>query len=391
MLPVLIAGGGIGGLTLAVALARHGIASRVFEARSERPNEGAGIQLGPNATRVLRTLKLFDGILPQAVAPESIIVNDGVSGHELARLPLGDWIERRHGAPYWVVHRAALLETLWLAAMAEPLIELETGRTVQQVDDAAGGPDVTIGFADGGEASGQLLVGADGLWSSVRKVLNPSFALKCSGVSAARAVVPREQMQGRVSELATGVWLAPNAHVVHYPVNGGDKIAIVAIGKCDEQLNGWNTAISNDVVAQRFAIMPTEVSRLLAAAENWRQWPLYQAVENASWTKHRCLLIGDAAHPILPFLAQGGAMAIEDGFELAEGISVNSIDPADALATYCKKRYQRVANVQRASVANGRTYHLDGLMAVARNAALRTVPAELFMRRYDWIYGYRAG
>ena len=134
MLPALIAGGGIGGLTLAIALARHGIASRVFEARAERPKEGAGIQLGPNATRVLRALKLFDGLVPQAVAPDSIIVNDGVSGHELTRLPLGEWIERRHGAPYWVVHRAALLETLWLTATAEPLIQLETGRTVRHVD-----------------------------------------------------------------------------------------------------------------------------------------------------------------------------------------------------------------------------------------------------------------
>jgi salicylate hydroxylase len=396
MLPALIAGGGIGGLTLAIALARHGIESRVFEARTERPKEGAGIQLGPNATRVLRMLRLFDGLVPHAVTPDSIIVNDGVSGRELTRLPLGEWIERLHGSPYWVVHRAALLETLWLAATAEPLIQLETGRTVQRFDDAAGSPDVTIRFADGSEAKGQVLIGADGLWSNVREAINPSFALKYSGVSAARALVPREQFQGRLSEPATGVWLAPKVHIVHYPIAGGNMLAIVAIAQCDEPTDGWNTAISNEVVAKRFATMPGMVRELLAAAENWRQWPLYQATGNARWAKHRCVLIGDAAHPILPFLAQGGAMAIEDGFELAERLSTALVEPtgaeaAGALASFCENRYRRVTGVQKASIANGRTYHLDGLMAMARNTALRTMPGVMFMRRYDWIYGYRAG
>jgi len=214
--------------------------------------------------------------------------------------------------------------------------------------------------------------------------------LRYSGVSAARALVARKQFQGGLSELVTGVWLAPDAHVVHYPVNGGETIAIVAIAHCEEPLEGWNSLVSNDIIAQRFNAMSSTVRGLLAAADTWRQWPLYQAADGARWAEHRCALIGDAAHPILPFLAQGGAMAIEDGFELAELLTGNLDEPARALKLYCEKRYRRVTAVQKASIANGRSYHLTGLAAIARNVALRTMPGDMFMRRYDWIYEYRA-
>ncbi len=390
MLPVLIAGGGIGGLTLALALARRGIPSRVFEARKTTPDEGAGIQLGPNATRVLYSLGVADALEPHTVAPECIIVNDGIAGRELTRLPLGRWIADRHGAPYWVVHRAALQDVLWSAATTHELIRIEMGHAVDHISEQPNATEVTVGFTNLERATGTVLVGADGMWSHVREHVNPNFRLAYAGVTAARALVPRHQIGSTFAELATEVWLAPSAHVVHYPVDGGSTIAIVAIGVCAEPEGGWSISVEADVIAERFRQMPGPVRELLSVAPAWRQWALFGTQGTLRWRRRRCVLIGDAAHPVLPYLAQGGAMAIEDAFELAAAIADSGDDSADALAAFGNHRQRRVEQVQAASIANGQAYHLDGLAARARNAALHTLPGSLFMRRYDWIYGYRS-
>lgn len=391
MLQVLIAGAGISGLTLALSLAKHGINSRIFEARDVPPREGAGIQLGPNATRVLQHLGLNCAVEQRAIIPDCIIVNDGRSGAELTRLPLGNWISERHGAPYGVVHRADLYRILWQQALASTFVEIETGRTVQRVDDADEAEQISIAFAEGGVVSGHVLVGADGLWSRTRQHVDPDATLQFAGTTAARAVVPRSGLPSRFAELATGVWLAPNAHIVHYPVSSGDEVAIVAIGTCPKPPDDWESAITTAAVAQRFNSLFPELQAFLKSAEEWRQWPLYRAEQSSSWSKGRAILIGDAAHPILPFLAQGGAMAIEDGFELAAVLSKTG--PENLIATiqaFSQRRRARVTKVQAASLQNGQAYHLDGLPAVARNAALSLLPGSIFMRRYDWIYGYKS-
>lgn len=390
MLPVLIAGGGIGGLTTALALARHGIASHVYEARPKLPREGAGIQLGPNATRILRSLGMADALEPYTVSPDCIVVNDGVRGRELARLPLGTWIAQRHGAPYWVVHRAALLDALWSAAKAQSRITLGWGRTVAHIEDRADAAEVTVRFADGDSASGSMLIGADGLWSRVRTHVDPGFRLVYSGVAAARAVLSRDQVTPAFAAPVTGVWLAPNAHIVHYPVDGGERVAIVAIAACAEPRDGWSVAVEADDVAARFAGMPNAVRAFLGAAAQWRQWALFGTEGGSTWQRGRCVLIGDAAHPILPYLAQGGAMAIEDGYELAATMAAWDLDADQALPAFVRQRRHRVDRVQATSIANGQAYHLTGLAARARNAALRGLPGALFMRRYDWIYGHRS-
>ncbi|MGI9480019.1 MAG: FAD-dependent monooxygenase [Hyphomicrobiaceae bacterium] len=388
MLPVLIAGGGIGGMTLALALAQHGFRSRILEARSALPTEGAGIQLGPNATRLLQRLGVSDALQKSAVSPDCIIVGDGVAGGELARLPLGKWIARRHHAPYWVVHRASLQNALWSAIRDHPLVSFELGRPVRTISDQTGQPEVTADFGDGGKVSGAILVGADGLWSRVRAHINPSIQLAYTGVAAARALIPRRAVERRFAQNATGVWFAPIAHVVHYPVDGGDTVAIVAIGTCQEQSEGWNIAVDENVIAERFIKMPEAVRDLLGSAQDWRQWALFKPQGPTIWHHGRCVLIGDAAHPILPYLAQGGAMAIEDAVELADVVATAPDDPASVFPAFARKRKARVERVQAASIANGRVYHLDGLAAAARNITLRTVPGQFLMRRYDWIYGY---
>lgn len=390
MLQVLIAGGGIGGLSLALALAKRGIGSHVFEGREAPQREGAGIQLGPNAARLLVDLGLGDAIEKVAVAPDCIVVNDGLSGRELARLPLGRWMAERHGAPYWVVHRANLYDVLWQNALNSRLITTEPGRTVTDINDVPGADHINIAFAQGNDAAGDVLVGADGIWSNTRRQINPNATLGFTGMIAARAVVPRAQVPPRFAKSATGVWLAPSAHVVHYPVNGGDEVAIVAIAHSDEASEGWNTAVGHDVVMRRFDGLASVLQDFLMSIPDWRQWALYRTEQAPHWSKGRIVLIGDAAHPILPFLAQGGAMAIEDGYELAACLArSDASDLVAALETFSLRRRQRVAKVQAASVENGRVYHLKGLAALARNAALEALPGSLFMRRYDWIYGYK--
>lgn len=390
MLPVLIAGGGIGGLTLALALAQHGVCSTVLEARAKPPREGAGIQLGPNATRLLARLGVANTLQSSAVSPECIIVYDGLNGLELNRLPLGNWIAQRYGAPYWVVHRGALQNALWSAAEAEALITLEPGRNVQAIQDEVTARGPIVGTSDGRSVSGSVLVGADGLWSRVRAHVNSKMQLSYTGVAAARALVPRHQVDSAFAERATGVWLAPKTHVVHYPVDGGARLAIVAISAREELAEGWNVEIDDNVIAERFYQMPKPVRDLLYSAQGWRQWALLKPQGPNVWYRGRSVLIGDAAHPILPFLAQGGAMAIEDAVELANKMAAVPGDPASVFATFAKDRKTRIERVQAASIANGQTYHLDGIAAAARNLTLRMVPSHLLMRRYDWIYGYVA-
>lgn len=404
MQPLLIIGGGIGGLTHALSLAAHGVASIVFEARDAPPADGAGIQLGPNATRILKTLGLGASIEPHTASPERVIVRDGRSGRQLARLPLGRWITQRHGAPYWVIHRAALHETLWNAAVASPYIDLRLGYALTALCEDVDNGVVSADFANGQTATGPLLVGADGLWSQVRHSIDAEFTLRFSGLSAARAVIPMDQLGADLSPHDTGVWLSPRAHIVHYPIEAGRAVALVAIGASDAPPNTWASPVSRDVIAARFSQLPPALTHLLDAPQEWREWALMVGSGNGRWSRGRTILIGDAAHPILPFLAQGGAMAIEDGFELANAIAqrldsdgVGSAheggtesDVADLLDAVSEMRRQRVQAVQNTSAENGRAYHLSGMAALARNAALRSLPGHLFMRRYDWIYGYKA-
>lgn len=383
---MLIAGAGLGGLTAALALARLGMASHVLEKRSEFPAEGAGIQIGPNGGHVLAWLGLSKALRAKAGVPDAIRVHKGSSGEVLSRLPLGARMERRHGAPYWVVHRADLHAVLLEAARKSELITLTSGAGVTGA--TQDGLTVRVETADGHSLQGAGLIAADGLWSDLRSQLFDASEPIFSNRSAARAVLPMCDVPPGVVTGDVGIWLGRRAHVVHYPVRGGTELALVVVHEDEKSGPGWNGKAQADWVREGVGGFAPALRELVAAVPAWRKWGLYDLPEPQRFVRGRVALVGDAAHPVLPFLAQGGVMALEDGVTLAQSIA-NHGDFDLALAAYQLARSGRTARVQAASRRNGQIYHLGGAMAAARNMTLRAVPASLLMAQYDWLYGWR--
>jgi len=391
--PILIAGGGIGGLALAIALARRGRRSVVLEQRQNFATAGAGIQLGPNGVRVLQRLGLAGVLEPMVGAPEAIRVHGGRTGRTLAALPLGGWIAARHGAPYWVAHRSDLHGTLLAAAAAEPLVSLRTGFALTAL--AQGDEGVQATSAAGDRAGGAALVGADGLWSSVRQSLFPSCVPRFAGATATRAVIAASRA-GALAMPAVGLWLTPGVHVVHYPVRGGAEIAIVVIAVENwpaENWQGrdWDVEADAAPLLARLRGFHASVTEVLAGVRDWRKWALHRLPTLPTWSNGRVTLLGDAVHPMLPYLAQGGALALEDALVLADCIATPAHGLAGAFQAFEGLRRARAEQVQRASRRQGRIYHLPPPLSWARNAALRLTPGRALMAGYDWLYGWRAG
>ena len=386
--PILISGAGIGGLAAALALAQRGFAAHVLEKRAGPAEEGAGIQIGPNGVHILRQLGVAGALAPLTASPDSLYIMDGVAGRELTRLPLGTTIETRHGAPYWTAHRADVHSTLLAAAQNEPLISVSFGSDViaaQSHEDR-----VRLHLSDGSELDGAALIAAEGLWSTTRGSLFKSAPPVHSGSCAYRAVIPADRLPGGLSAGSTHIWLAPSAHVVHYPVRAGQEIAIVVILEGRAIVAGWGTDIAAAQIQDRFANAPSPLRELISRPASWRGWPLMKLPTPTAWNEGRIALLGDAAHPVLPFLAQGAVMALEDSVVLADRLAHSPQAIAGALAQYARERVPRTSRVARASRHNGRIYHLAGPFAAARNAVLRTGSPRRLLASFDWLYGWRA-
>jgi salicylate hydroxylase len=383
--PILIAGGGIGGLALGLALAKRDQPSVVLERQQDFAPLGAGIQIGPNGMRVLQALGIAEALRPYAGVPEAIVVHAGSSGRLLTQLPLGNWIANRHGAPYWVAHRGDLHRVLLNAATTDSRITVRTSFDVASI--AQTGASVTATDRSGATATGRALVGADGLWSAVRQSLPGMPAPAFAGATATRTVIPAAQA-GRLALPVVGLWLNPQAHVVHYPVRGGSEIAVVVIASENWQGHEWDAEADAATLLAHLSSFHPSLTSVLRGVSSWRKWALYTLPRLPAWTNGRVALLGDAAHPMLPYLAQGGALAMEDALVLADCVSASEDIPG-ALHTYSSLRRDRAHRVQAASVRQGRIYRLAPPFSYARDAVFRLAPAERLMARLDWLYDWR--
>lgn len=386
---MLIVGGGIGGLATALALARHGLPSLVLERRHQFQEEGAGIQIGPNGTRILRDLGVAERLQPHVGVPQLLIVHDGGSGAVLACMALGSEIEQRFGAPYWVAHREDLHAALLAEARKQSLVNIAMGWDV-----ATAGSDARTAVAidrDGRVLTGPAIVGADGLRSRVRGAATGAGIFRPVGKSAFRSVILSERLPAALHDGNTHIWLMPDAHVVHYPVRGGAETALVLITDDTSFAGeGFHHAADAGALSGHLA-MGAGLRAVLQAADGWRKWALSEPVATWPLVAGRIALVGDAAHPILPFLAQGGVLALEDAVVLAAALARGADDVPRALAAYARARQTRVRRVASASRRNGAIYHMRGAAASARNAVLRFTPPRRLISRYDWIYGWGSG
>jgi len=393
---IVVAGAGIGGLTAALALAAQGFRIVVLEKAERLEQAGAGLQLSPNASRILVELGLQKRLAAGAVTPESINIMSARGGGEIARLPLGEAANFRAGAPYWVVHRADLQAALQAHVNDSPDIELRLGCQFEDVTSHAKG--LTVVQRRGDARHQELavaLIGADGIWSSVRHHLFPEVQPQFSGLIAWRGTLdatalPREYTSPRVQ-----LWMGPKAHLVAYPISGARRINVVAIVPGTWNRPGWSAPGDGNEIKTAFSSQwPATARMLIGAVDEWRRWALFTVPDIGDWTDGAIALLGDAAHAMLPFAAQGAGMAIEDAAVLAKALSESSGEntagiPA-ALKRYGRLRRERVLRVQRAARRSGQIYHLTGALALARDLGIKALGPARMLARQDWIYDWRA-
>lgn len=386
---IAIVGGGIGGLATARALSLAGRASIVLEQAPEFAEIGAGIQIGPNGFRMLDILGLRDLIDDVAVFPDDLIVMDGVSAEEITRIPVASDFRRRFGQPYALVHRADLHKALLEKCADDPMIELRSGATVQSYEENRQG--VAVQVAGCPDIAAQALIGADGLWSKTRERIVGDGPPRVSGHIAYRAVLPIEEIDEQYRQNAMMLWAGPRNHLVQYPLRGGKLFNLVAVFHSDKYVEGWDRQGDPEELHRRFAGNCDTVRALLAKVETWRMWVLCDREPVAQWSAGRTALIGDAAHPMLQYLAQGAGMALEDAVVLAQQLVAYGDDVATAFAEYARSRYLRAARCQIMARVHGAFYHAKG---PARELASGFLKARSVQDSFDglaWLYDYDPG
>lgn len=385
---LLIAGAGIGGLTAAIALARRGIAVSVIEKRSGFGELGAGLQISPNAGRVLDGLDLTLPLKRVAVTAERLSVRRWGSGREIGAMPMQG---PDGGTPFRMAKRSDLHTVLLDAARAMPNIRLIVGRAVEAAEETEIGVTATLVNASGQPdmAKGLGLIGADGLWSTVREAISDRTAPAFTGYEAWRTVLAAGSNPRREVTLHLG----RHGHAVHYPVAGGREINLVILRPARDARPGWSREGDTlDLLPHLDGAAP-ELRSLAASAPAWQVWSLYDRPP-AAMAKGRLALMGDAAHPVLPFLAQGAAMAIEDAGVLARLLAeklsqTGAAGVAPAFAAYAAARRERVAKVQQASRANAKAYHLGWPLSLGRDWVMRRLGPAGMRARYDWLYDWQ--
>ena len=384
---VLIAGGGIGGLAAAVACGQRGVSVRLIERAAQLSEVGAGIQIGPNVTRILQAWGLGAALAQVAAFPKQLQARDAQTGQVLGTLPLGARTQLLYGAPYATIHRADLQDLL-LKAVLGLGVDMLLGQTVRGWE--ANETDLLVNTLEGLTLQASALIGADGVWSTVRQQLMGDKPARFTGHLAYRSLVAQADLPEHLRSDQVTVWMGPRLHVVHYPVRSGQWLNLVAIvhGAKPDQDREWDHAGQTQALMHAMGAVGRDLHERLASVPAWRQWALHDRVplsQASEMAQGRVALLGDAAHPMRPYLAQGAGMAIEDAQVLAQRLSLGGLSVPEQLQGYAEQRWARNARVQTRAIRNGRIFHAQGPVALGRNLSLRLMDERVM--DVPWLYG----
>lgn len=385
-LPILIAGGGIGGLAAACGLARKGKPSIVVEQAAQFGEIGAGIQIGPNAFHCFDYLGVGDEARAKAVYIDQLRLMDAQTAEDIASIPLDEPFRKFYGNPYAVVHRADLHNVLLKFCEDHPLVELRTSHTVTGYEQ--NGTSATLLCKDREPLTGRCLIGADGLRSPIRAQLAQDGEPRISGHTTYRSVIPTEQMPEDLRWNAATLWAGPKCHIVHYPLKGWKVFNLVVTYHRNLQEAIAGKPVAKEEVAQGFEHIHPKARQIIEHGENWKLWVLCDRDPINNWVDGRVALLGDAAHPMLQYFAQGACMAMEDAVALAHCMEYYGDRVETALQNYQTMRKVRTARVQLSSRLIGEyIYHPADAQAAVRNHVMRSLSPEGWYHKLNWLYG----
>lgn len=384
-LPVIVAGGGIGGLAAALALVRQGFNVKVLEQAPEIGEIGAGIQLGPNAFHAFDALGIGEKARGRAVYTDEMVMHDAIDGALVGRIPTDAAFRQRFGNPYAVIHRVDVHLSLLEGAQETGKVEFLTSTHVERVEQDE--HSVTVYDQHGNAHRGLALIGADGVKSVVRAqyVNDPA---RVTGHVVYRAVIDKKDFPADLQWNAASIWVGPNCHLVHYPLRGGEQYNVVVTFHSRQQEQWGVTDGSREEVQSYFQSICPQARQLIDLPKSWKRWATADREPIAQWTFGRATLLGDAAHPTTQYMAQGACMALEDAVTLGQALRVHGNDFTKAFDLYQRSRVARTARIVLSSREMGRIYHAKGVERLVRNDLWKGRSAERFYDAMEWLYGW---
>lgn len=387
-LPVIVAGGGIGGLAAALALVRQGFAVKVLEQAPEIGEIGAGIQLGPNAFHAFDALGIGEKARGRAVYTDYMVMHDAIDEYQVGKIPTGEAFRQRFGNPYAVIHRADVHLSLLEGAQETRRVEFLTSTRVERIEQDE--HSVTVYDQHGNAHKGVALIGADGVKSVVREQFVGDPA-RVTGHVVYRAVVDKKDFPENLQWNAASIWVGPNCHLVHYPLRGGEQYNVVVTFHSRQQEEWGVTEGNKEEVQSYFQGICAKARQLIDLPKSWKRWATADREPIGQWTYGRVTLLGDAAHPTTQYMAQGACMAMEDAVTLGEALRVHQNDWLQALDMYQRARVARTARIVLSSREMGRLYHAKGVERLVRNDLWRGRSPERFYDAMEWLYGWNVG
>jgi 2-polyprenyl-6-methoxyphenol hydroxylase-like FAD-dependent oxidoreductase len=387
-LPVLVAGGGIGGLAAALALVRRGFAVTVLEQSAQIGEIGAGIQLGPNAFHAFDALGVGEKARGRAVYTDYMVMHDAIDESVVAKVPTGEAFRARFGNPYAVIHRVDVHQSLLEGAVETGRVDFHTSAKVERIEQDETG--VTVFDQTGKSYRGAALIGADGVHSVVRRTY-VGDGHRVTGHVVYRAVVDRKDFPENLQWNAASIWVGPNCHLVHYPLRGGEQYNVVVTFHSREKEEWSVREGSREEVQSYFSEVCPKARQLIDLPKSWKRWATADREPIGQWSFGRATLLGDAAHPTTQYMAQGACMALEDAVTLGEALRVHGNDFTKAFDLYQRSRIARTARIVLSSREMGRIYHAKGVERLVRNDLWRGRPVERFYDAMEWLYGWNVG